>query len=245
VRDAVPVNRELSVGDTIREVFSIYRDQAGILIPVAFWLFLIVAVLDGIAGDDRPVLLMLSFAVSIVVGTFYKGIVVSLVRDLQDGRRDSSVSELFGFAVPVLAPLFVAGLLSAIGIVFGLVLLIVPGLILLTIWALIAPVIVIERAGVIASFGRSRELVRNYGWPVFGAVVSALLIVVVGGILFGSIAAGIADGPLVRIVFSALAATITAPVEALVAAVLYYRLLAIKGTPTADPTAPVAPSEPY
>ena len=40
-----------------------------------------------------------------------------------------------------------------------MVLLIVPGLILLTIWAVIAPVIVVERSGVIDAFRRSRELV--------------------------------------------------------------------------------------
>ena len=37
--------------------------------------------------------------------------------------------------------------------------------------------------------------------------------------------------PLVRIVFSAIASAVTAPVGALVASVLYFRLRAIEGTP--------------
>ena len=58
----------------------------------------------------------------------------------------------------------------------------------------------------------------------------------------GAIGIGINDSTGVRIIFSALASTVTAPITALVAAVLYFRLRAIKGTPApvaADPhTAP-------
>jgi hypothetical protein len=90
--------------------------------------------------------------------------------------------------------------------------------------------------------------VRGNGWPVFGAIVVAFLIVIVGGLIFGAIAAAIADDPLLRIVFSALASTITAPISALVAAVLYFRLRAIEGTPEqplADgPAAPAPPMVP-
>ncbi len=101
---------------------------------------------------------------------------------------------------------------------------------------MIAPVIVIERAGVVGAFGRSRELVRGNGWPVFGVVVVATLI---SADRRRSSSArsptAIADGPILRIVFSTLASTFTAPIGALVAAILYYRLLAISGGP--DPAA--------
>jgi hypothetical protein len=234
------VTRKLSVGDTLNEVFSLYGANAGVLLPIAFWLFLVVAIIDGLAGSNL-VLFPLVIIVSTIAGTLYQGIVVSLVRDVQDGRRDSSMGDLVSQATPFILPLIGAGILSGLGIGIGIFLLIVPGLILLTIWAVIAPVIVVEGSGVIAAFGRSRELVRDNGWPVFGVIIVAFLITLIGGLIFGGIAASIADGPLLRIVFSALASTITAPIGALVAAVLYYRLLAIKGRPAGDPAAPVAP----
>jgi hypothetical protein len=212
------MNKKLDVGGTLNQAFSIYGSNAGVLLPVAFWLFLAVAIVNGLAGSS-VFLLLLASIVGIAAGTLYQGTVVNLVKDVQDGRRDFSAGELLSSAAPYVLPLVGAGILAGIAIGVGLVLIIVPGLILLTIWAVIAPVIVVENSGVMGSFGRSRELVRGNGWPVFGVIVVAFLIVIVGGLIFGAIAA-----------------TITAPISALVAAVLYFRLREIEGT--ASPVAP-------
>lgn len=226
------MERRIDVGDTLREVFGIYRDQAGVLLPVAFWLFLVVAVVDGLTAETLS-LFWIAIVVSTTVSTLYQGMVVGLVSDIQDGRRDSSVADLMRSVLPILAPLIGAGLLAGLGIGVGLVLLIVPGLYLLTIWAVIAPVIVVERESVFEAFGRSRVLVRGNGWPVLWTVLAAYLISLVLNLVLARIGAALADGPLVRIVFSALASTASAPVVALVAAVLYFRLLAIR--PAARP----------
>jgi hypothetical protein len=230
---------QLSVGDTIGEVFAIYRARAGVLLPVAFWLFLVVGVVDGLVGPSVSLFPVL-VAATTVAATIYKGMVVGLVRDARRGRQDEPTArDLIESATPVLLPLIVAGVLSGLGIVAGLFLLVVPGLFLLTIWAVIAPVIVVEGSDVLAAFARSRELVRGFGWPVFGALIVALLIEAVGSLIFFRVATAIADGPLVRIVFGALAATITAPITALLAGVLYYRLLDLKGPAPAAERPPV------
>jgi hypothetical protein len=226
------MGRKLEVGETLSEVFAIYRENAGVLIPVAFWLFLVVAIVQGLASSS--VLLTLVGAVlSLVASIIYEGMVVSLVRDVQDGRRDLSVGELYRSVTPVLWPLAGASILFGLGVAVGFVLLIVPGLFLLTIWAVIAPAIVIERRGAIESFGRSRELVKDYGWPVFGVVICAALITAVVSLILISIAAAIADGPILRIILGLLASSVTAPITALVAGVLYYRLLLLKSDPGA------------
>src|SRR5689334_10920825 len=161
---------KLSVGDTLSRTFSIYRDQAGVLLPVAFWLFLAVSIIEALFAGNIG-LGLIAVAISLAASTLYQGTVVGLVSDVQDGRRDNSVGELMRSVAPVVMPLIGAGILSGLGIVFGFVLLVVPGLYLLTIWAVIAPVIVVERLGVFDAFGRSRQLVRGSGWPVFWTMV--------------------------------------------------------------------------
>jgi hypothetical protein len=219
------MEKKLSVDETIGEALSIYRRQAGVLLPVAFWLFLGVAILEGLLEDS--VALVAAALLNLAVTFLYQGMVVGLVKDVQDGRRDNSIGELVRSVLPVLMPLIGAGLLTAIGITFGFVLLVVPGLYLLTIWAVTAPVIVVERRRVFEALGRSRHLIRGNGWPVFWTVLAAFLITLVTAAAMVLIAEALADGKIVEIVFYALASTVTAPIAALVAAVLYFRLLAI------------------
>ena len=136
----------------------------------------------------------------------------------------------------MLVPLIGACLLFGLGVTIGLFLLVIPGCFLLTIWAVVAPAIVAERKSVMAAFGRSRELVRGFRWPVFGAVVVALLITALTSLILDGVAAAIVggsllrpDGKLLRIVLDALDSTLTVPVLGLLAAVLYYRLIELKG----------------
>jgi hypothetical protein len=229
---------KLSVGDTLSRTFSIYRDQAGVLLPVAFWLFLLVAIAELLAGDDELSLFIVSLFFGLTITFLYQGMVVALVKDVQDGRRDHSIGELMRLVLPVLMPLIGAGLLVAIGAGLGLLLLVAPGLYLFTIWAVTAPVIMVERRGVFDALGRSRQLVRGYGWPVLGVIVVALLIGIVVAILLTIAADAITDGEIVGAVFSTLAATVTAPIEGLVASVLYFRLLELQGEPASVPQQP-------
>ncbi len=230
------MERKLDVGATLRQVFRTYGDQAGALLPVAFCLYLIVAVVTALLAESFA-LFPLVFAVGVVAATLYQGMVVGLVKDVQDGRRDSSVGELVDATWPVVLPLIGAGLLSGIAIGIGMFLLVVPGLILLTIWAVIAPVIVVERSGVIAAFGRSRELVRGNGWQVFGVIFTVFVITAAVSLVLAVIGAAIAKGVGMRIVANLISSTITAPIGALAAATIYFGLLSVKDELQAQPAA--------
>jgi hypothetical protein len=226
------MDRKLDVGGTLSQIFSTYGAQAGVLLPVAFGIFLVVAVVNGILAGSL-ILIPLGLAIGVVAGTLYQGMVVGLVRDVQDGRRDSSVGDLIEATWPVVLPLIGAGILAGLAIGFGFLLFVVPGLILVTIWAVIAPVIVVERSGVMAAFGRSRELVRGNGWRVFGVIFVVFLITMVASLVLGAIGAGISSSVGMQIVVNLIASTLTAPIGALAAATIYFSLLAIRGEPAA------------
>lgn len=107
-----------------------------------------------------------------------------------------------------------------------------PGLILLTIWAVIAPSIVVEDRGVFEAFARSRELVRGHSWQVFGAVVLAFLIVFVVGLVASIVGAAI--GNVGQVILQTAASVATAPVAALVSSILFFDLGGGSGAPAAS-----------
>jgi hypothetical protein len=237
---------KVSVGETLRETFAIYRERAGVLLPVAFWLFLAVGIAELLAGDNELLVFLIGTVIGLTVTFLYEGMVVALVRDGREGRRDHSVGDLIRSVLPVLGRLVGAGLLVITASTLALLLLVAPGLYLFAIWAVAAPVIVIERLGVTESLGRSRQLVRGNGWPVLGAVLLAFLIGAAVALGLGLGVKAILEGDIVETVIGALAATITAPVEALVASVLYFRLVEIetqrRAAPAADDLPPRLPS---
>ena len=221
---------DIRPGTIVGRAFQIYREQAGTLIPAALLIFAVQFLLVLLI----PSIFFIAAIAGLIVSVFYQGMVVNLVRDVQDGRRDSSLGELFGSVGPVVLPLIGLAIVAGIGIAIGFVLLIVPGLILLTIWAVAAPVTVIEHPGVFAALGRSRDLVRGHGWQVFGTILLVFAIDIAINIVAAIVGAPLGDAG--RAVVNWIAATLTAQIVALTAAVLYFALL-----PTPAPERPEAP----
>jgi hypothetical protein len=196
----------LNVGGVIRRVFDIYVDQASVLLPASAVVFVVTGILSAVLVAAASGLAVVALLLSLVATTLFTGMVVELVADLQDGRRDHSPGELLRSATPVLGQLILVGIVAGVGIVIGFLLIVVPGLILITIWSVAAPVVVLERPGVFAALGRSRELVRGNGWQVFGVIFVLFFLV-----LF--VSSGVE-----------IAAVLTGPFSALAAAVLYFEL---------------------
>lgn len=147
-----------------------------------------------------------------------------VLRDLRERRQDSSTKDLLATALSPLLAATLTGAIALAAVTVSLVFLIVPGLYLMTIWAVILPVAVVERPGVFDAFGRSRGLVRGNGWKVLGVVL------LLGLLLVGSAALALllhrqATGPVVGILFGSLVSAFVTSLEALVLGVLYFRLL--------------------
>jgi hypothetical protein len=222
--------RKIDIGAVLSRVFEIYGKTAGTVLPAALVLFIPVALLGAIF-DESIAGQLLANMVSIIASLWFAGIVVKAVQDVhEDGRLDASTGELFGSVTHVLFPLFLVGLVAGIAVVFGLIFCIVPGLILITIWAVAAPVVVLENPGVFKALGRSYQLVKGNGWQVFGVLVAIFAIVIVASIVIGSIAA-IGDTFILTFLVTLLLMLALAPIQALVQAVLYFALREAHGSP--------------
>jgi hypothetical protein len=216
--------RKIQVGEVISDAFGIYSSNLGVLVATSLGVAVVFGLIIGVLNDAGGAFMsFLAWVVQLIATAIYTGFVVRLVQDVRDGRRDMTVGELFSAAAPAIGPLIIFGILSGIAIGIGFVLLIVPGLILMTIWSVGSPAIVAEACGPIEAFGRSYELVRGQAWTVFGVLVCVFLIMLAAGIIAGIIGAvigGVVGAILVGIIVLAL----FMPVSALVASTLFFDL---------------------
>jgi hypothetical protein len=218
----------------IGEAWGMYRAHARHLLTIAFGIYVVAAVLEALLGFLGVVGALLAAIVSIVAAFLLQAALIKAVEDVRDGRVDLSIRETLDAARPFIARVAGASILAALGIGIGLVLLLVPGLFLLTIWCLIVPVIVLEGVGVGAAFGRSRELVRGHGWQVFGTIVVVFALFIVIGIVLGLVLAALPTA--VRNLISGIVSgTLVAPFTALVLTLGYFRLRAAHGQPSPGP----------
>jgi hypothetical protein len=125
--------------------------------------------------------------------------------------------------LPLIGLAFVAGFL----IVLGLILLIIPGLILYTMWFVGLPACVVERLGPWTSLRRSRELTKGHRWKLFAL---ALVIPVVNGGISKVIVVVLTAlaGPIVGLTGQLIWTGIAAAFTGVVFTVTYYELRMIK-----------------
>ena len=243
--EAAPApTKQITVGGVVDETFSIYGQNVAALLGAAIIVFVIVGLASGLLQNAGGVILGLLAGIVRLIGyALFTGFVVRLVQDVRDGRRDQTVGDLFSSAAPAILSLIVFGILWGIGVGIGFILLIIPGLILITFWSVGAPAIVVEGAGPIEAFGRSWRLVRGDAWSVFAALLVVLLIVIAIGIVLGIIATPIGDGA--TLVASIISTVITAPIFALAVSVMYFDLGGGRAAPPpAAPTEPPPPAAP-
>src|SRR3954468_2756462 len=183
----------MTIGGVLSEAWALYKRFFGRFFLTALIVFVVLDLLTGLietlAGDGwgSQLLWGLLAAVVGIVGYFWvQAALVETVNDVRDGRADRSIGETYAAVRPRLPSVTIAGLLAGLGIGIGFILLIVPGLYLLTIWSMVIPVVVLENRSAVESFSRSREIVRGHGWAILGLS----LIVFIGiGIVEGLISA--------------------------------------------------------
>jgi hypothetical protein len=213
------------LGGVLTEAWQMYRRYAWHLLALAFVIYVVAAVIASVLALAGVIGALLGSIVDLFAVFLLQAALVKAVQDVRDGRADMSIGETVSAASPYLWPVAAASILAGIAITIGLFLVIVPGLWLITIWAVIVPVIVIEQSGALASFGRSRQLVRGHGWHVFGTLVLVFVIMLVANIVLGLVFLAL---PLFwrSGLSTIISGTLIAPFLALAVTLIYYRLAA-------------------
>lgn len=108
------------------------------------------------------------------------------------------------------------------GVVLATILFFAPGVFLMTVWSVAAPVVVLERPGGLRALRRSRMLVRGNRWRVVGIIVVVTILLGFAGRAVEF--AGQAVGGVSSVVAWLLVATFFAPLPMILATALYYDL---------------------
>ena len=157
---------------------TILAVSAAILVPTAALEGIIVAALDGQLGSDVLPLALLAAAAVAASGLGYfllKGVIAQIVVAERTGSPRPSIAAI-ARSLPVLTLLAVDVILT-LGITVGLELLILPGVVFGT-WFALAPIVVeTEHRGVIDSLRRSGDLVKGRFWSVFLLLFTTLALV--------------------------------------------------------------------
>jgi hypothetical protein len=236
-REAKPkATEKLPVGVVFKGIFRGYVRDWRVLLLAGVVIFLPVGLLEAAAPPeldvdkiDGGILMVLLAAIPLeivlhVLGTvIYTGVVAA-------GERQARAhhSESIGDMVRDLPfkTLILADVALVLVLLLGFLALILPAFLFLIWFALIAPVIEIERLGVRAGFRRSRELIQTHFWRSAVVVIAAAILQAaleqfghdLGVAVFGHTFAGdAAAGVLANVLGGSLAA--------LTAVVLYFELI--------------------
>jgi len=126
---------------------------------------------------------------------------------------------------PVLFKLIAVSVIVEVLVAFGLLLLIVPGILLAARWALAAPIASFERAWPRRAMKRSRDLVRGHFWFVLSTAVAMFVAEQVVSTVLDVVGENIASRPTIGgAVGDAVGDLLVAPWAGMVIAIVYFRL---------------------
>jgi hypothetical protein len=232
----------------VRTAFALYGKQAAnlwtivalIVVPAQLivWAIIKVSLNGGTTFADKGTIYtsksvapgeVAIIAIGFLTGVLCIGALSRLLLDTHTGHRTTWRQSL-AYAAERIGPLIWLGLMTGILLGIGFILIIVPGIYLLVVWAVAVPVLMFEGRGGWGALSRSRELVNGHWWSTFGALLLGLLCIVGAGILVGAILGGIANSGSVNTILilsgasRILSAIITYPILAAISAVLYINL---------------------
>jgi hypothetical protein len=226
-------SRPLEISAVLRDTFQLYRTLFVRAFLTGFVVFAVLGALElamQITDSSTAAALAgaLAAAVASIGTTFVQGALVEAVDAEHRGAPPPQVVEMYRRSWSRIGSLVAVSILTGVGVAFGLVLLIVPGVILAVRWALAAPIVMLEGLGARAAMRRSQELVKGHGKDVFLVLVNVWLRAGLAWVAFSFLVRWFAGGtnhPEVSLwLGGALAGALVTPYAAHALSVAYYRL---------------------
>lgn len=230
--------RPRGVGEILRDAFELYRRHwrnlivivAVIVIPLSFAQVLLEgATRSGFDGEGdlangalvgRALASLVVAIVSILMWTVLTGAITRAAAGTFLGR-DLEIGESYRYGLARFWSIVLVGVLSALAIVGGFILLVIPGFIVLAHLTCVIPALVIEDRRGREALRRSWDLVRGFGWRVFWTIIVAGLLT---GVVNAVLTAPFGDNWAVRSLAASLASVVTMPYTALVGVLIYLDL---------------------
>jgi len=175
---------------------------------------------------------------SLIFSAILQGtLIYATVQDM-NGQRPAIASSLAN-GLRSFLPLIGVTILFSLAMMFGFVLLLVPGIMIACAWCVAVPALVADRTGVFGAFSRAADLTRGNRWRIFalGTVIVILLLVissifnaVTGVSTFGGDPVQALERALspLAMVLGVIRSTITSVISATLVAVLYVELRNLK-----------------
>lgn len=217
----VPVLRPLSLGEVLDTAFGIYRQLfvplliVSVLtqaIPLAIGIF--VEASGGIS--QQPALWTLGLGLTLVFGSVGTAASTFLIAETYLGSS-LPVGDAFLRSTPYMGRLIGTSLLVTLLMVFGFVLLIVPGIIVACGLLLTPAALVLEDiAGGTAAMGRSWALTKGARGRIFAALLVAVLLLFIPGMAIGAFAVASASGDMTESMQQVMAQLIVSVLQILV-----------------------------
>ncbi|MHB1909046.1 MAG: zinc ribbon domain-containing protein [Nitrososphaerales archaeon] len=255
------ITQELSLGEVLSKTLDLYkRGFAKFLIP-----FLIVEVITspigvlirdavvppalGVSSTNQQfqssffshfgsiiLLIALLLIVGLVFGTIAGATTIKLASD-QIEKGQAELRPSIRFAVSKLISVWAISLIVGIIVFFGLIALIVPGIILAIMFSLALPALLIEQLGISSSMSRSRELVSHRWLKTFALFLVVGIIIGIASFIASAIAGlfGSASG-----IVSGILSAFYAPIVPILLVVYYYSNVARLAPLVSQPPAPPA-----
>jgi len=163
-----------------------------------------------------------AFFLTIVPPSISAGIIIyGVFRYLQD--QPFTIADCVRAAIGRLGMLILVSLVAGLLIALGLMLFVIPGIILALMFAVVGPVVVVEKQGVGGALGRSSNLTKSRRLRVFLIFLVTIVLVYIFNFI-GTLIGTLVPGEFPTLIFSSIVSGIGSAFYSVVIVVMYYYL---------------------